>query len=128
MNEITVRCGVTEQGEVPLAYEDWGDETHPPLLLIMGIGAQLLLWPDDFCRALVAKGFRVIRYDNRDVGLSGKTQGQRTQPLWLLMLRAQLGWQTPVPYTLADMAADAAHLLDHLRIPQAHVLGASMGE
>ncbi len=107
MNEITVRCGVTEQGEVPLAYEDWGDETHPPLLLIMGIGAQLLLWPDDFCRALVAKGFRVIRYDNRDVGLSGKTQGQRTQPLWLLMLRAQLGWQTPVPYTLADMAADA---------------------
>ncbi|MBH3035285.1 alpha/beta fold hydrolase [Serratia sp. CY32780] len=127
MNEISIRCGVTEQGEVPLAYEDWGDEAHPPLLLIMGIGAQLLLWPDDFCRALVAKGFRVIRYDNRDVGLSGKTQAQRTQPLWLLMLRAQLGWQTPVPYTLADMAADAAHLLDHLRIPQAHVLGASMG-
>lgn len=88
MKEITIRCGVTEQGEVPLAYEDWGDEAHPPLLLIMGIGAQLLLWPDDFCRALVAKGFRVIRYDNRDVGLSGKTQAQRTQPLWLLMLRA----------------------------------------
>ncbi|CAI1653282.1 3-oxoadipate enol-lactonase 2 [Serratia marcescens] len=127
MNEITVRCGVTEQGEVPLAYEDWGDEAHPPLLLIMGIGAQLLLWPDDFCRALVAKGFRVIRYDNRDVGLSGKTRAQRKTPLWLLMLRAQLGWQTLVPYTLADMATDAAHLLDHLRIPQAHVLGASMG-
>ena len=58
----------------------------------MGIGAQLLLWPDDFCRAPWPRGF-VIRYDNRDVGLSGKTQAQRTQPLWLLMLRAQLGWQ-----------------------------------
>ncbi|CAI1540860.1 alpha/beta fold hydrolase [Serratia entomophila] len=127
MNDIAIRHGVTEQGAVPIAYEDWGDISHPPLLLIMGIGAQMLLWPDDFCQALAAKGFRVIRFDNRDVGLSGKTQARRRLPLWLLMLRAQMGWQTPVPYTLADMAADAVHLLDHLQLPQAHVVGASMG-
>lgn len=127
MNDIAIRRGLTEQGEVPIAYEDWGNIAHPPLLLIMGIGAQMLLWPDDFCRALVDKGFRVIRFDNRDVGLSGKTQGKRLQPLWLLILRAQLGWQTQVPYSLGDMAQDAVHLLDHLQIAQAHVLGASMG-
>ncbi|OJT41975.1 alpha/beta fold hydrolase [Serratia plymuthica] len=127
MKDIAIRRGLTEQGEVPIAYEDWGNIAHPPLLLIMGIGAQMLLWPDDFCRALVDKGFRVIRFDNRDVGLSGKTQGKRLQPLWLLILRAQLGWQTQVPYSLEDMAQDAVHLLDHLQIAQAHVLGASMG-
>ncbi|RMN16873.1 hypothetical protein ALQ63_01107 [Serratia plymuthica] len=127
MKDIAIRRGLTEQGEVPIAYEDWGNIAHPPLLLIMGIGAQMLLWPDDFCRELVDKGFRVIRFDNRDVGLSGKTQGKRLQPLWLLILRAQLGWQTQVPYSLEDMAQDAVHLLDHLQIAQAHVLGASMG-
>lgn len=127
MQQITVRTGIAPNGGLPIAYEDWGDESAPPLLLIMGIGAQMLLWPDEFCRTLVEQGYRVIRFDNRDVGLSGKTSGRRRQPLWLLILRAQLGWQSAVPYTLADMAADAVQLLDHLQIRQAHVLGGSMG-
>lgn len=127
MQQIAVRTGIAPNGGLPIAYEDWGDESAPPLLLIMGIGAQMLLWPDEFCRTLVEQGYRVIRFDNRDVGLSGKTSGRRRQPLWLLILRAQLGWQSAVPYTLADMAADAVQLLDHLQIRQAHVLGGSMG-
>jgi pimeloyl-ACP methyl ester carboxylesterase len=127
MKDIEIRSGLAPCGSIQIAYEDWGDETHPPLLLIMGIGAQMLLWPDDFCQRLVESGFRVIRFDNRDVGLSSQTREKRRQPLGWLMLRAQLGWQTPVPYTLADMAHDAVQLLDHLRIPKAHVLGGSMG-
>lgn len=127
MTDIAIRSGVTAGGAVPIAYEDWGDEHSPALLMIMGIGAQMLLWPDDFCRVLVKRGLRVIRFDNRDVGLSGKTQGRRSLPLWRLILRAQLGWQTPVPYSLADMAADAVHVLDYLQIARAHVLGGSMG-
>ncbi|TQI80623.1 alpha/beta hydrolase family protein [Serratia fonticola] len=118
MKDIEIRSGLAPCGSIQIAYEDWGDETHPPLLLIMGIGAQMLLWPDDFCQRLVESGFRVIRFDNRDVGLSSQTREKRRQPL---------GWQTPVPYTLADMAQDAVQLLDHLRIPKAHVLGGSMG-
>ncbi|HEJ9093767.1 TPA: alpha/beta hydrolase [Serratia odorifera] len=127
MQQIALRKGLTDNGELPIAYEDWGDPSHPPLLLIMGIGAQMLLWPDAFCRDLVEKGFRVIRFDNRDVGLSGKTQQRRRQPLWWLMIRAQLGWQSEVPYCLEDMAADAVSLLDYLQIAQAHVVGGSMG-
>lgn len=127
LNDITIRYARVNHGDIEIAYEDWGNEAHPPLLLIMGLGAQMLLWPDDFCRQLVENGFRVIRFDNRDVGLSSKMPDKREKPLWWLILRAQLGWQTPVSYSLADMANDIVQLLDHLQIAKAHIVGGSMG-
>jgi pimeloyl-ACP methyl ester carboxylesterase len=124
---VQIRRGLVSDQGIEIAYEDWGDPLHPPLLLIMGIGGQMLLWPDDFCRQFVETGMRVIRFDNRDVGLSEKTTVQSRMPLWLVMMRAQLGLRSEVPYSLVDMAADAARLLSWLSIPRAHVLGASMG-
>ena len=106
-----------------------GDPDDPPVLLVMGLGAQLLLWRKEFCEKLVDQGLRVIRYDNRDVGLSSKLHGQRTErPLVpqhgpIVPRRAQ----SPAVYTLEDMADDAAALLDHLGIDRAHIVGASMG-
>jgi pimeloyl-ACP methyl ester carboxylesterase len=113
---------------VKLHYEDMGDLSDPPMLLIMGLGAQMLLWRTEFCERLVADGLRVIRYDNRDVGLSTKTERHRSpQPLVARLGRSFLGLPSPAAYTLEDMADDAAALLDHLDIPQAHIVGASMG-
>ncbi|EHI11735.1 alpha/beta fold hydrolase [Mycolicibacterium thermoresistibile] len=113
---------------VDLYYEDLGDPADPPVLLIMGLGAQLILWRDGFCRKLVERGLRVIRFDNRDVGLSSKLDGRRERtPLPWRMLRSFAGLPSPAVYTLEDMADDAAGLLDHLQIDAAHIVGASMG-
>ncbi|MGV0715781.1 alpha/beta hydrolase [Mycolicibacterium sp. XJ662] len=122
------REGTAKSGELDIHYEDMGDPNDPAVLLIMGLGAQLLLWRKEFCEKLVNQGLRVIRFDNRDVGLSSKLKGQHiSTPLPLRMIRSQLGLRSPAPYTLDDMADDAAALLDHLQIEQAHVVGASMG-
>jgi pimeloyl-ACP methyl ester carboxylesterase len=105
-----------------------GDANDPAVLLIMGLGAQLLLWRTEFCEKLVDQGLRVIRYDNRDVGLSSKMNGQHTgAPLAARMVRSFLGLRSPAVYTLEDVADDAAALLDHLGIDKAHIVGASMG-
>jgi pimeloyl-ACP methyl ester carboxylesterase len=115
-------------GDIEIYYEDMGDQNHPPVLLIMGLGAQLLLWRKGFCEKLVDQGLRVIRYDNRDVGLSTKLTGRRTGAALLpRMVRSFLGMRSPSVYTLEDMADDAAALLDHLGIERAHIVGASMG-
>lgn len=125
---MDIRSGTAVSGDVKLYYEDMGDLDHPPVLLIMGLGAQMLLWRTDFCARLVAKGLRVIRYDNRDVGLSTKTERHRPgQPLATRLVRSWLGLPSQAAYTLEDMAADAAALLDHLDVKHAHVVGASMG-
>lgn len=125
---IEIRTGVAPVGDVELAFEDWGDISHPPLLLIMGLSAQLLLWPDGFCEELVKKGYRVIRFDNRDIGLSTKIRSKGPHPKeWMLMARAQFGLTSKVPYTLHDMKEDVRGLLDYLKIEKAHVVGASMG-
>lgn len=127
-SEPPVRRGRIQGPPIALAYEDWGNRAAPPLVLIMGIGAQMVLWPDGFCKALTATGSRVIRYDNRDVGLSGRFRMSTPAPsMWRLAMRAQLGLRTQVPYTLDDMADDALRLLDTLNIPQAHVVGMSLG-
>jgi len=108
---------------ITIEYTTAGNPEHPPLLLIMGLGAQLTAWDDEFVDALVARGFHVIRYDNRDVGLSTWFDEAGVPDL-----AAVVGGNPPTPaYLVADMADDAAGLLDALRIPSAHVLGASMG-
>jgi pimeloyl-ACP methyl ester carboxylesterase len=125
---MEVRSGTAVSGDVKLYYEDMGDVDDPPVLLIMGLGAQMLLWRTAFCERLVGRGLRVIRYDNRDVGLSTKTERQREeQPLAARLARSWLGLPSKAAYTLEDMADDAAALLDHLGIEHAHIVGASMG-
>jgi pimeloyl-ACP methyl ester carboxylesterase len=122
----TATCGVPSD-PVELFYEDLGDPAHPAVLLIMGIGAQLPMWPDGFCARLVDRGYRVIRYDHRDIGLSTKMTGRAAGPIALRLVRYAFGRTSAVPYTLVDMACDATGLLDHLGISRAHVVGASMG-
>ena len=125
---MNVRTGTAKSGDLDIAYEDMGDENHPAVLMIMGLGAQMTFWRNGFCEKLVDQGLRVIRYDNRDVGLSSKVTGSHTgAPLLKRMARSQLGLRNPAVYTLEHMADDAAALLDHLRIETAHVMGASMG-
>jgi pimeloyl-ACP methyl ester carboxylesterase len=110
---------------VDIEYESIG--SGEPLVLIMGIGSQLIMWPDELCRMFAERGFRVIRFDNRDVGLSTKLDGQRVGDLRRLMLRALLGRRVEAPYTLLDMADDVAGLLDGLGLESAHVAGVSLG-
>lgn len=117
---------ITANG-ITIEYEDAGDPAAPPLLLVMGLGAQLTLWPVELVDALVVRGFRVIRFDNRDIGLSTKFDGAGVPDLAAMMMAAMMGRRPTPPYTLSDMAADAAGLLDALGIASAHVVGASMG-
>lgn len=122
------RTGSARSGELDIHYEDIGDPNDPAVLLIMGLGAQLLLWREGFCEKLVNQGLRVIRFDNRDVGLSSKLPGHHAgAPLLPRMARSFLGLSSPAAYTLENMADDAAALLDHLGIDTAHVVGGSMG-
>ena len=112
---------------INICYEIFGAADAEPMLLIMGLGAQMVLWDDLFCAELAARGFRVIRFDNRDIGRSSKfSGGKRITPLELLKLRF---FNIPVaaPYRLHDMAKDTVALMDALSIPSAHLVGASMG-
>lgn len=117
----------TTANGIEIHYEEQGDPAAPAMLLIMGFGAQLTLWPDELVEALAAQGFRVIRYDNRDVGLSQKFDGVKAPGLVKLTLLSKIGFTPKVPYTLADMADDGVGLLDALGIERAHIVGASMG-
>ena len=129
---MLARSGVarreTTHGTVELYYEDLGDPAGPPALLIMGLGAQVPMWPDGFCAQLVAAGYRVIRFDHRDTGLSAKMHGLRARgSVYRRVGRYLLGKPSRVPYTLIDMTEDVVALLDHLGIARAHVVGASLG-
>jgi pimeloyl-ACP methyl ester carboxylesterase len=112
---------------IEIFYEDHGPAEAEVILLVMGLGAQMTLWPDELVEALVGEGFRVIRYDNRDIGLSQKMEGARAPSLPIQILRKKIGFPARVPYTLTDMAHDGIGVLDALGIGQAHVVGASMG-
>lgn len=112
---------------IELEYESLGDQAAPVILLIMGLGMQLVSWPDPFCEALVARGFRVIRFDNRDSGLSTHIAARKRPSLLRTIVGSAVGLPPQVPYTLEDMADDSAALLDALGIESAHIVGASMG-
>src|SRR2546423_11074704 len=106
-----------------IAYEEFGERGAPPVLLIMGIGSQMISWPEDFCEELARRGHHVVRFDNRDVG-----ESTHLYEAGKVDVTAVLGGDTSTaPYTLSDMAADAAGLLDALEIDAAHAGGASMG-
>jgi pimeloyl-ACP methyl ester carboxylesterase len=110
-------------GNIEICYETFGVPSASPLLLVMGLSSQMILWDDEFCETLAGEGFWVIRFDNRDVGRSTILREAGIPKQWQLLTRDARG----AAYSLDDMAADAVGLLDHLEIPAAHVVGASMG-
>ena len=110
-------------GELELCYETFGERSDPALLLIMGLGTQMIGWREEFCEGLAARGFFVVRFDNRDVGRSTRLDHLPVPTTWQLVRRDK----SAARYTLEDMAADAVGLLDHLGIERANVVGASMG-
>jgi pimeloyl-ACP methyl ester carboxylesterase len=112
---------------IRLAYEEFGDPADPALFLIMGLGTQLIGWPLPLCEGLVDSGFRVIRFDNRDIGLSEKMENAHIPGAPSLLFRSTLGLPLNVPYTLDDMADDLVGLMDALEVDRAHLVGASMG-
>ncbi len=112
---------------VEIEYDEFGSPDAPAILLVMGLGMQLLAWREPFCRMLADAGYRVIRYDNRDTGLSTRFGHLRTPAIPTVVFRGLLGMRQKVPYTLADMAQDAVGLMDALDIERSHVVGVSMG-
>ncbi len=118
---------VAKVNGLEITYDTFGDTSAPPMLLIMGLGAQMIAWHEEFCSQLAARGYWVIRFDNRDIGLSTKFHEAGVPDPLAMMQKVALGEAIQVPYTLRDMAGDATGLLDALEIPSAHVVGASMG-
>ena len=112
---------------IDIEYDTFGDKNGSPLLLIMGLSSQMLAWPESFCQKLAQNGHWVLRFDNRDVGLSSKIEAVGVPDLMAAMAAHQQGQPVGAPYTLSDMAADAVGLMDALKLEKAHVCGLSMG-
>jgi pimeloyl-ACP methyl ester carboxylesterase len=112
---------------IELEYDSFGAPSGRPLVLVMGLGGQMLLWDEGFCEALAERGHYVVRFDNRDVGLSTKFDAAGIPNVLELMQRGTSGTMPAVPYTLDDMADDTAGLLDALGLDEVHLCGASMG-
>lgn len=117
----------TTVNETAIAYQDMGPRDGEPVLLIMGLGAQMLHWGDTLVQGLLDSGYRVVLLDNRDAGLSQKFYGLPAPPVWWTLVRAKVGFTPEPAYRLQDMAADAVGVLDALNIRYAHIVGASMG-
>ena len=118
---------VTEVNGVQIAYEVRGEPSAPAVLLVMGLGMPAAMWPDEFVQALLERGFRVVTFDNRDSGASSRLSGFPVPNIPVAMTRALMGLRVTAPYTLTDMAIDAAGVLDAAGIDAAHVVGVSMG-
>jgi len=112
---------------IQIEYETFGDSEAPALLLIIGLGCQLIHWQDEFCQQIADSGYHVIRFDNRDKGLSTKLEGPSADTIMETISTLSMGQEAPVPYTIEDMAMDAGGLLDALKIDRAHICGMSMG-
>ncbi|WP_236642105.1 MULTISPECIES: alpha/beta fold hydrolase [unclassified Paenibacillus] len=112
---------------IDLAYDSYGNETHEAILLIAGLGTQMIRWAVPFCEMLATRGFRVIRFDNRDTGLSTHFSHYATLDFEALAKTLMSGQRPDIPYTLDDMSNDAIGLLDALGIKKAHFVGRSMG-
>ena len=119
----TVTTGTASANGIEIAYEAFGEPDRPVILLIMGFGTQMIAWPDELCGALADRGFRVVRFDNRDIGLSTHLHDAPQPDLFAIMA----GDTSTAPYRLDDLADDTAGLLDALGVEAAHVVGASMG-
>jgi pimeloyl-ACP methyl ester carboxylesterase len=117
----------TTANDITIEYEIIGDIADPALLLVMGLGAQLIGWPDPFCAELADQGFAVVRYDNRDVGLSQKFEEAGTVDLAAIIGSLGGGEPLAAPYALGDMADDGIALIEGLGLSPAHIVGASMG-
>lgn len=112
---------------IDIEYESFGRDGDPLVLLVMGLAAQLIFWPESLCRGLAAKGFRVVRFDNRDIGKSTHLVSLPTPDFRAVMAGLAAGKTIDVPYRLEDMAKDAVGLLDALGVEHAHIAGSSMG-
>ncbi len=112
---------------IDIEYESFGREGDPPIVLIMGFAAQLIFWPESLCEGLAAKGFRVVRFDNRDIGRSTHLTDLGVPDIRELWGEVASGRQPRAPYSLSDMADDAIGLIDALAVERAHIVGASMG-
>ena len=117
----------TTVGDITIAYETIGSDKDRPILLIAGLSSQMVTWPDEFCDRLAATGHYVIRFDNRDCGLSTKIESGGVPDVEALMVAKLEGKPINPPYTLSDMAADAVGLLDRLGLERVHACGLSMG-
>ena len=118
---------VARANGIDLCYQTFGDATRPTILLVMGLGTQMLGWDEVFCTQLANRGYHVIRFDNRDIGKSTWFDHEEIPSPVGLIAKMAIGLKPKVPYTLKDMADDAIGLLDALGIAKAHVVGASMG-
>jgi pimeloyl-ACP methyl ester carboxylesterase len=112
---------------ISISYQDCGNKSAPVIILIMGLGAQMTIWPDELFHGLVDKGFRVIRFDNRDVGLSSQMDELGNPSLIKTWLSRRFSLRSNTPYKLEDMAKDVLALMSALKIKKAHLVGASMG-
>ena len=112
---------------IKIEYDTFGDESSPPLLLLMGLGAQMIWWDEEFCKEMADRGLYVIRMDNRDVGLSAKVEEDHQIRIMDAYAALARGERFSPPYTLKDMAGDAVGLLDALGLEKVHVCGSSMG-
>jgi pimeloyl-ACP methyl ester carboxylesterase len=113
--------------DIRLAYDTFGNPSDPPILLVMGLGMQMLAWDELFCEHLAIKGYWVIRFDNRDIGRSSKLDAAATPGIWQMISAGLFHGPFSAPYRLKDMASDTVGLMDALDIRAAHVVGASMG-
>jgi pimeloyl-ACP methyl ester carboxylesterase len=112
---------------IRIEYETLGEPSFPPILLVVGLGGQLIYWDEEFCRQLAESGLYVIRFDNRDAGLSTKFNEAGIPDIMAVIGKLMSGGKVIPPYTIEDMAADAVGLLDALGIERTHLCGMSMG-